>query len=81
MRERRQLPRHLVNKSAKIVFGDQASLIDCTVCDVTSDGACLRFATTRQLPESFELSFDSFRSTRICRVAWRKTDSLGVFFR
>ena len=80
MPERRQLYRHLVNKSAQIMFGGQAPLIDCTVCDLTNAGACLLFATTMRLPEFFELSFDSFRSARICRVAWKNAERLSVCF-
>lgn len=80
MQERRRLARHVVFKSARIGYGDQLSLIDCTVRNLTSDGACLQFATTLQTPDSFELSFDNFRSTRVCRVAWRQTDRLGVCF-
>jgi hypothetical protein len=79
MRQRRQLKRYVVNKSAKIVFGD-AALVDCTVCNVNSGGACLSLKATTRLPEVFELSFDSFRSVRACRVVWRKTDRLGVCF-
>jgi len=80
MEDRRQLARNSVLKSAKIVYENQSSLIDCIVCNLTSNGACLRFATTMHAPESFELSFDNFRSTRICHVAWRQTDTLGVRF-
>ena len=80
MEEKRRLPRHVVLKSAKIVYNNQSPLIDCIVCDLTNDGACLRFAATMQAPELFELSFDNFRSTRACHVAWRQTDRLGVCF-
>jgi PilZ domain len=80
VQERRRLPRHAVLKSAKIVFNHQSSLIDCTVCNLTSDGACLLFATKIPAAESIKLSFDNFRSIRTCRVAWQKIDSLGVCF-
>src|ERR1039457_5989144 len=80
MEERRRVPRHVVLKSAKIVYNHQSPLIDCIVCDLTNDGACLRFAATMPPPDSFALSFDNFRSTRACRVAWRQTDRLGVGF-
>ena len=67
-------------KSAKIMFDNQPSLIDCTVCNITSDGACLNFAAATPVAESFALSFDNFRSTRACRVVWRQTDRVGVCF-
>jgi PilZ domain len=80
MEERRRRPRNAVLKSAKILLDDESSLIDCTVRNLTSDGACLSFDTTIPAPQSFALSFDGFRSAHTCRVAWRKTDSLGVCF-
>jgi hypothetical protein len=80
MEERRRLTRHVVNKPAKIGFDDQSSLIDCIVRDLSSSGACLQFPAPLQAPELFELSFDNFRSTRACRVAWRQPDRLGVCF-
>ena len=79
MDERRRLPRHVVLKGAMIAY-DQSPPIDCIVCNLTSDGACLHFANTVHAPESFDLSFDNFRSARSCHVAWRKTDKLGVSF-
>jgi len=69
-----------VLKGAKIVSDNQPSLIDCTVCNITNDGACLNFAAAMPAAESFVLSFDNFRSTRACRVVWRQTDRLGVCF-
>jgi hypothetical protein len=81
MQERRQHYRHLVNKSAQIVFAGQAPLIDCIVCDLTNAGAGLLFATKMRIPDFFELSFDNFRSARFCRVAWKSAERLGVCFR
>ena len=80
MEERRRLPRHVVLKPAKVGFDDQCPLVDCTVRNLTSDGACLEFAIPLQTPDSFELSFDNFRSARACRVAWRQTGRIGVCF-
>ena len=80
MVERRRLPRHVVLKPAKVGFDDQNSLVDCTVRNLTSDGACLEFAAPLQAPDLFELSFDNFRSARVCRVAWRQTSRIGVCF-
>ena len=80
MEERRRLPRHVVLKPAKVGFDDQCPLVDCTVRNLTSDGACLEFAIPLQAPDLFELSFDNFRSARACRVAWRQTSRVGVCF-
>jgi hypothetical protein len=32
------------------------------------------------LPPDFELTFDSFRTIRRCRVIWRQGDVVGVAF-
>jgi hypothetical protein len=80
MEERRHLQRHTVLKSAKIVFDSQSSLVDCIVYNLTSKGACLQLANTMSAPESFEMSFDNFRSARSCRVTWRQSNKLGVSF-
>lgn len=80
MEERRRLSRHTVFRSAKIVFHDQASLIDCIVRNLTNNGACLHFEAAIHAPERFDLSFDNFRSVRICHVLWRQVDRLGVKF-
>lgn len=80
MEERRRLQRHAVLKSAKVVFNNQSSPIDCAVCNLTSDGACLNILAKLHVPESFELSFDNFHTIRTCRVIWQETDRLGVSF-
>lgn len=80
MQERRQLARHEVLKSAKIAFEGQSSLIDCTVRNLTNDGACLEYTTTMQPTGTLALSFDNFRSFRSCRVIWQEGNVLAVSF-
>ena len=80
MRERRQLTRHVVRKSAKVLLGDQPSPIDCLVWDLTSKGACILLAPDLHVPDKFEISFDYFRSSHPCRVMWQTTDRVGVCF-
>lgn len=81
MVERRKLQRHPLVKNVKIMIANQASPIECIICNLTSHGACLRFAATMHAPEIFEISLDNFRSVRTCRVAWRNAERLGVAFR
>jgi len=69
-----------MSKTAKILADQQSPLIECTVCNLTSDGARLDFPTTMPAARSFTLSFDNFRSRRSCRVVWRTIDKLGVSF-
>jgi PilZ domain len=78
MRERRRVPRVAVFKSAKVVFN--GSLRDCIVRDLSSLGARLAFVSTSYLPDKFALTFDSARTLRGCRVAWRTSTEVGVEF-
>jgi hypothetical protein len=78
--ERRALQRTRVSRCAKIIVPRPTSMIDCTVEDITSAGACLKFADTLCVPEGFELTFEHGRTRRPCRVVWRGADKLGVKF-
>jgi len=79
MKERRRVGRTRVQKMARLIFNERA-IVDCTVHDLTARGAWLQVSDPRQLPETFELSFDSFRSVRRCHVRWRTADKVGVSF-
>ena len=81
MQERRRLPRIDLCKSARIALKEASCVIDCKVRNLTNDGACLQFEITTYPDNNFTLSFDNFRSTRTCEVAWRHHDRLGVSFR
>jgi hypothetical protein len=46
----------------------------------TNVGAGIRAQDLKILPLSFALSFDNFRTVRMCRLIWRQGDFLGVAF-
>jgi hypothetical protein len=52
----------------------------CTVRDVTNVGAGIRAPNLQIMPLEFALSFDGFRTVRMCRLIWRQADFLGVSF-
>ena len=79
-KERRDVTRTRVSRSAKIILPRRAPMIHCTVQNITSGGACLKLANTYGLPETFELTFEQGRTRRACRVVWRTNDELGVAF-
>jgi PilZ domain len=79
-RERRKRQRTRVMRNAKIIAPRSASMIHCTVLDLTNDGACLKVANTYGMPQTFELTFEHGRTRRACRVVWHTHDSLGVTF-
>jgi hypothetical protein len=80
MLDKRHIARTRVLKAAKIAWDHCSSVIECNVYNLTNAGACLEFWTSSTLPEFFDLSFDSFRSRRRCRVLWRNENRAGVAF-
>jgi len=78
MINKRAKQRHRVLKSAKIGVNRGGS-IDCTIRDISEDGACLRVASALGIPDVFELVLDE-RTRRPCRVVWRKETQIGVEF-
>src|SRR5277367_4792760 len=79
-KERRNVQRTAVKRSAKIIVPRRSPVIHCTVQNITSGGACLKLANTFGIPENFDLTFECGRTRRACRVAWRTADKLGVAF-
>ena len=79
MQERRKITRTRVLKDAKFLLKN-SSVRDCIVRNVTSAGAGVEIPNTIDLPEALDLTFDSGRSFRTCRLAWRKISATGVEF-
>ena len=78
--ERRRQPRARTLKSARILFNQHHSVIDCTVRNLSAEGACLNVASAIGIPERFDVIFDSDQSIRPCRMVWHKEKQLGVEF-
>jgi len=78
--DRRTIQRTRILRGAKIIVPRRSSVIHCTVQNITGGGACLKFANTFGLPETFDLTFEHGRTRRFCRVVWRSEDKLGVTF-
>ena len=79
MQERRKITRTRVLKGAKFLLG-KSSVRDCVVRDLTNAGAGVEVASTIDLPEALDLTFNSGRSFRQCRIVWRKINKTGVEF-
>jgi hypothetical protein len=80
MDERRRVSRYRTLKSGKIVVHAGRSVVDCTVRNLSTNGALLIVASLAGIPEKFELVLDATGEHRVCRVAWRGEDRLGVAF-
>jgi hypothetical protein len=77
--ERRTAQRQRTLKAGKIMLGHGASVLDCTVRNVSSTGALLSLPNAATVPAEFDLQFDG--ETRPCTVVWRRLARLGVKFR
>ena len=78
--ERRSIGRTRISKSALLFFSTQRGVLACSVRDVTNVGAGLRLHGLSVYPLNFEISFDNFRTSRKCRLAWTQGDFVGVAF-
>ena len=65
-------------KSAKVVFNNRRSIIDCTVRNLSDTGCCLHVADPVAVPDKFELEFGVAKHA--CQVVWRKDTRVGVRF-
>jgi hypothetical protein len=79
--ESRAARRLKVLKTGKAVFNNGASVLSCTVRDLSETGAKLLFGEPlSNLPENFRLIFPQDNTSREARVMWRKGVSIGVQF-
>jgi hypothetical protein len=78
--EHRKHHRTRALKGAKIVFNGGSSVIDCTMRNTSSSGACLELVSLAGLPNEFGLRVASDPTQRHCRVAWKRANRVGVQF-
>ena len=79
-REKRGAVRHRVLKGARIVFNGRRSTVDCTIRNLSEQGAGLEVTSAVGIPQSFDLEIPADGVVRRCRVAWRTERKLGVSF-
>jgi PilZ domain-containing protein len=78
--ERRRQRRARTLKSARILFNQHHSVIDCTVRNLTPNGACLNVESALGIPEQFDVMFEADHTVRPCRMIWHKERQIGVEF-
>ena len=78
--DRRSIARTQIKKGALLFFSEKAGVYPCTVRNVTNRGAGIRAHDLTVAPIEFALSFDKFRTVRMCRLIWRQSDFLGIEF-
>jgi hypothetical protein len=78
--ERRSVGRTKIARGALLFFHEKTGIHSCTVRDVTNLGAGIRAQDLKVVPLDFALSFDNFRTVRMCRLIWRQDEFLGAVF-
>jgi hypothetical protein len=78
MENRRRQERHRTLKSGKIIFNGNASIVDCTVRNLSEGGACVLVQSVVGIPESFVLLMDDIK--RSCNVKRRSANRMSVSF-
>lgn len=76
--EKRSAPRHRVLKGATIAF--EGNGLECTVRNLSCNGAAIDVASLVRLPPSFMLVIEADRFIRRCRPVWRNDKRIGVAF-
>jgi hypothetical protein len=80
MAELRNASRHRTYKAARIAFRGGRAVITCLVRNLSDTGACLSVDSPLDIPDSFNLVFDSGEPSRMSRVIWRKKTQIGIAF-
>ena len=76
----RKSPRKKVMIRARIVYGDGAHSIDCTVCDISAGGAGIRLSIEHHLPKRIFLIVLRDSIAYEADVRWQARCNIGVEF-
>jgi hypothetical protein len=79
--DKRDIQRTRVMRDAKIIVSQHDLMVDCTILDLTNQGAGLNILHSFLIPESFAITLDKGRTLRTGRVMWRCNERLGVAFK
>lgn len=79
--ERRSIGRTRILKGALLFFSEKTGVHSCSVRDVTNLGAGIRVQDLKVVPLDFAISFDKFRTVRVCHLVWRQGEFLGIAFK
>jgi hypothetical protein len=80
MNDKRKISRRRVLKVGKIVYADGLRVLDCTIRDMSADGARLIIGSTLGVPDSFFLYEQSTGMLFPASTIWRQPKSLGIRF-
>jgi PilZ domain len=78
MNERRAAKRQRVFKAGTLEF--DGSGVDCTIRNISPDGATLDVASPLGIPHEITLNIASSNKRQNCHIVWRKEKRIGVAF-
>jgi hypothetical protein len=78
--DRRAANRERTYKAARIGFAGGRATTGCVVRNLSASGACLGVDNPQEIPERFNLVFDTGEPSRMARVIWRSATRIGVRF-
>jgi hypothetical protein len=78
MSERRVQPRRRVLKAGKILFANNSCTLDCTIRNISEQGAMLQIGHSVTVPDQFELYEPGRLTLHVARVVRRTGDTVGV---
>jgi hypothetical protein len=77
---RRQAERHRTLKHARIILNNGNSTFDCTIRNISVNGAMIEVAAPIGIPNRFELALGTDIHGPACTVRWRTDRVIGVSF-
>ena len=80
MSENRQISRSRTLRSGKVAFNYGRSVVDCTVRNLSTHGACLELESVVGIPDAFNLVIAGDPAKHACRLMWRTEHRVGVAF-
>lgn len=78
--DRRAFLRYEVRKDGRLLFVDRPCLVECTIRDISEDGALLSMPSVVPLPAVVLLWEEATGALHECEVKWRKGRTVGVQF-
>ena len=76
--DNRKAPRRRVFKAGSIVI-NQGGIIDCTIWNISSTGACIEVVSPLGIPDEFTLASND-HVQRPCRIVWKNGKRIAVTF-
>jgi hypothetical protein len=67
-------------KGARLVLPNRIGTFQCTVRNLSATGACVELPSTLSVPNRVTLRMDDGSPDRLCDVAWRTEQRLGLHF-